>query len=358
MNHRSGVQLRGAAIRNSAEAAGLTASLWRIRTILRTMKSRLRRPGHRTAKAAIAMLAAAGLLLAGCQSHRGLPSATSKAYDQFVSAFYVGLSALQVGNDALADTSLRQATQIAPGEPAAWTDWGILALRQRNFEPAADRFNRALKLVPRNGRIYFLLGLLNSSRGDSQASIEDYRKAVGLDSRDPHVLYALALAIERQGAAGSEERFQQLIEQILAVQPDNLAALVELSRISAKRGDVATLRAAVQRISAQSATWPPDVKQQFAALQAAASGANPSTAALRSVFLRNVLMQVPAFRASLSEIMLPPGDQAQPFTRFLRLASPSSTPAPADTAIQFESQPVPMAGNERNIQHWSWIGSI
>lgn len=297
-------------------------------------------------------------MLTGCHSRDGLPSPSTKGYEQVVSAFYVGLAALQVGNDVLADSSLRQATEIAPGEPAAWADWGILALRQRNFEPAADRFNRALQLVPRSGRIEFLLGLLSSDRGDTQGAIDNFRKAVRLDPKDPRALYALALAVERQEGAGSAEQFQQLIEQILVARPDNLAALVELSRIAAKRGDEATLRSAVQRITANSSSWPADAKQELASLQAAAPGGDLNPAALRSVFLRNVLMQVPAFRASLSEIMLPPGDQAQPFTRFLRLPSPPATPAPADTAIHFDPQPVPGIANDSGHERWSWIGSL
>ena len=48
-----------------------------------------------------------------------------------------GLAALQVGDDVRAESSLAHATQLAPGEPAAWADWGILALRQRNFDLAA-----------------------------------------------------------------------------------------------------------------------------------------------------------------------------------------------------------------------------
>ena len=45
---------------------------------------------------------------------------------------------------------------------------------------------------------------------------------------------------------------QQLLQKILAAQPDNLAALLELSRIAAKRGDAATLKSAVAQISARS----------------------------------------------------------------------------------------------------------
>jgi tetratricopeptide (TPR) repeat protein len=306
------------------------------------------------ARAVATIVAAVVLFLAGCHSRNGLPDPSSKAYADLVSDFYVGLSALQVGNDVLAESSLRQATQLAPGEPASWANWGILALRQRNFDPAAERLNRARDLAPQNAQMYYLLGLLGSARGDSQLAITNLRKAVDLDPRNLRASYALALEIERQGAAGSEDQFQKLIQQILVAQPDNLAALLELSRIAAKRGDAATLHAAIQRIAAQSATWPPDAKQQLAELQTAASNPEPRAAATRSIFLRNVLMQVPAFRASLSDIKPAPDDEAQPFTHFLRLPSPSSTPSPADTGITFTPEPLANAGNTR----WTWIGAV
>ncbi len=339
-----------------ALAAGAPVRHFPIRK--RHLRNRLCTGKFQAAAAIISLPALFCLFLSGCHSHSGLPAPSSPAYSQFVSRFYVGLSALQVGNDVLADSSLQEATQIAPGEPAAWADWGILALRQRNFEPASERFRHALQLMPKSSRLYFLLGLLDSARGDTQHAIDNYRKAVSLDPTDLHAAYALALAIERQGGAGSEDQFQTLIEQILAARPYNLAALLELSRVSAKRGDVATLRSTVQRIAAQSAAWPSDIKQELASLQSAASGSDPKTAAVRSVFLRNVLLQLPAFRADLSELMLPPGDDAQPFTRPLRLPSPTSTPAPADTGITFDPQPVAAIANQRAGDRWSWIGSL
>lgn len=317
------------------------------------MKTRVKKMGRPVA-AVIACLVAAVAMLAGCHSHSGLPDPSSRTYPQEVSAFYVGLSALQVGDDVRAQSSLQKATELAPGEPAGWANWGILALRQRNFEPATERLNRAANLAPKNAQMYYLLGLLGSARGDSQQAVTNFRKAVDLDPRNLRATYALALEIERQGAAGSEEEFQKLIERILSVQPDNLAALLELSRISAKRGDTATLRATVERISAHSAAWPADAKQQLTELQASAGSSEGRSAATRSIFLRNVLMQVPAFRASLSDIKPQPGDEAQPFTHFLRLPSPSSTPAPADTAITFSPEPVAAADNSR----WSWIGAV
>jgi Tfp pilus assembly protein PilF len=303
---------------------------------------------------AASLFTAAVLLLSGCHSRSGIPKPGTPNYAQLVSTFYVGVSALEVGNDALAQTSLQKATEIAPGEPAGWADWGILALRQRNFDPALQRLEKARSLASSNSRIYYLLGLLGTAKGDSQQAIENYRKAVNLDPKDLRASYALALEIERQGAAGSDDEFQTLIKHILADQPRNLAALLELSRIAAKRRDENTLRNAVRRIAAQSNGWPNDVKQELTALETAASSPEPRSAAMRSVFLRNALMQVPEFRADLSVIRPAPGDDAQPFNRFLRLPSPSSTPAPADTGISFTPQNVPAIRGAK----WSWIGSI
>ncbi|HEY1648440.1 MAG TPA: FG-GAP-like repeat-containing protein [Terracidiphilus sp.] len=297
-------------------------------------------------------LAASVLFEAGC--HRGLPAPASQAYRSFVSAFYVGLAALQVGDDVRAESSLGQATQLAPGEPAAWANWGILALRQRTYDLAAQRLDRARKLAPKNDHISYLLGLLESDRGNSQSAIANLRQTITLNPSNLPAAYQLALEIERQGGPDSEAGFQRLIGQILAAQPQNLAALLELSRIAAKRGDTATLRSAVARVAALSASWPNDAQQQLHQLQAASAVTPPTAAAIRSVFLRNVLMQVPRFRADLTVIHPAPGEEATPFLHFLRLPSPVSKPAAPDAALRFENQPLP----NPNAEKWNWIGAV
>jgi Tfp pilus assembly protein PilF len=313
------------------------------------MKSNL---PHLSCRLAVAGFAAALALATGC--HRGLPSPSSAAYHEFISSFYVGLAALEVGDDVRAESSLAHAAQLAPGEPAAWADWGILALRQRNFDLAAERFERARKLAPKDDHIYYLLGILGSNRGDPASAIANLRQAVKLNPANLEAEYQLALEVERQGGQGSEDEFQQIISQILNAQPNNLPALLELSRIAAKRGDAATLRTAVDRIATQSAPWPQDARDQLAQLQTVASSGPAAAAAIRSVFLRNVLMQLPAFRQQLAQIKPAPGDEVQPFTHLLRLESPPGRPAPPDTALHFENQPLANPSNEK----WDWIGAI
>src|SRR5687768_6807427 len=78
--------------------------------------------------------------ITACRPGDRLPAKTSPEYIELVRAFYIGLAALQVGDDVQADSKLAQFTGRAPIEPAGWANWGLLALRQRNFDAAAERF--------------------------------------------------------------------------------------------------------------------------------------------------------------------------------------------------------------------------
>ena len=293
-------------------------------------------------------------VLTGCHSGSKLPEKGSKAYAEVVSTFYVGLAALQVGDDVRAEDKLAQLVKLAQGEPAGWANWGVLALRQRNYDAAAQRLERARHLASQNDQIDYLLGLLESNRGHSAEAIVNLRKAVDINPQNLRAAYLLAEEIERQGGANSDAEFQQAVQRVLAVRPENLAALLELSRIAAKRGDANTLKSAVAQISGRSSPWPAEVQHQLAAVHAAIGGSDLHAAATQTTFLRNVLMRVPEYRRSLTAIKAPPGEEAEPFTHFLRLESPVFKPAPADMAIAFEARPLPNPGNAR----WNWIGAI
>src|SRR5271154_6156922 len=325
-----------------------------MRSCSRAFALRDRRPVSFRRCASWLLLASLAAVLSGCHSKANLPERGSKAYADVVSAFYVGLAALQVGDDVHAEDELSEVTQLVPAEPAGWANWGVLALRQRNYDLAGQRLERACQLAPQNDQIYDLLGVLESDRGHSAAAITDLRKAVELNPKNLRAAYALGEEIERQGDANSEAEFQQVLQRILAAQPDNLAALLELTRVAAKRSDAETLKSAVAQITARSSSWPPEVQQQLAIVKTAAAGEDLRAAATRTTFLRNVLMRVPEYRQSLSVIKAPAGEEAQPLAHFLRMESPVFKTAPADTAITFAGQPIADAGNHR----WNWIGAI
>ena len=279
-----------------------------------------------------------------------LPSKSSSQYNDIVRAFYVGLAALQVGHDVQADAKLAQLTTLAPDEPAGWANWGLLALRQRNFDVAAQRLERARSLAPENDQIQYLIGLLESSRGRSTEAIAALRKAVEINSKNLFATYKLAEEIERQGGENAESEYQQLIQKMLEAQPDNLAVLLELGRVAAKRGDSETLRRVVNKISERAAAWPTEIQQQVTTVQSSSG----SDAATRITFLRNMLVRVPEYRRDLSEIKPPPGEEAIPFTRFLKLETPQFAAAAADTALEFPTKQI----NDFQGGPWSWAGAV
>src|SRR6185503_19664106 len=189
-------------------------------------------------------------------------------------------------------------------------------------------------------QIFYLLGLLESSRGNTAEAITSLRKSVELDSNNLIAVYKLAEEVERQGDDKSAEEFQSLIQKILTAQPDNLAALVEQSRIAAKRGDTATLKSAVAKIVARSSAWPAEVREQVTVLEAASNSGDNTAAATRTSFLRNVLVRVPDYRRDLAAIKPPPGEEATPVRKFLKLEAPEFKTAAPDLSIEFRPEPL------------------
>ena len=292
------------------------------------------------------------VFLVACTRNAGLPKPDSKEYRDLVSAFYVGLAGLQTGEDVRAKDKLTVATQIAPGEPASWANLGLLAVRQQEFDAAFEQVEKARSLAPDNSQIEALLGLIESKRGKLPEAIAHLKKAVELDAKNLKALYTLAQETERQATDTSDAEAQKLLEQILVAQPDNLAVLLDVARLAAKRGDAEALKRAVTKLVEASSLWPDEAKQQLTGLQQTAASANPRAAATQSAFLKNVLARVPAYRQSLNAVKTPAEFVGDPFLKFIKLPSPSSQASPPDEAISFNTEPINTDGKK-----WFW-GSV
>jgi len=261
---------------------------------------------------------------------------------------------LQVGDDVRADKELARVTELVAAEPAGWANWGLLALRQRNFDLASERLDRARVEAPENDQIYYLIGLLEKGRGRSSETITALRKAIELNPKNLVATFTLADEIERQGEQNSTAESQRLVEKILEVEPTNLAALLESGRIAAKQGEKERLQQIVQKISERSSAWPPEVQEQLTALRTAITGSDQQAVTTRIAFLRNVMVRVPDYRRDLSAIKPPPGEEAQPFLHFLKIESATFTPAAADTEISFSPEPIPDTAEGK----WNWVGAF
>jgi cytochrome c-type biogenesis protein CcmH/NrfG len=301
----------------------------------------------------LAVLAAL-LSLPACNRHvSSVPREGSKEYRELCSSFYLGLAALQSGEDVRARSGLQRATEIAPGEPAGWVNLGLLDARQQEFDAAYANFEKARVLAPDNSRIAGFLGLVESRRGKIGESLEHYRKAIQLDATNFRARYALAIETERRQNPGSEAETLKLLDQILKLRPNNEPVLLDTIRLAAKLQDAGRLREAMSALVPAAASWPDPARQQWDRLQQVAKTSDVRGAAIQAQFLRNTLVRTPGYRKSLEEVKLPDTTVGEPFLAFLKLASPTSEPAAPDMQLRFEEGPLqPVRGAA------AWIGSV
>ncbi|MDR3617730.1 MAG: FG-GAP-like repeat-containing protein [Paludisphaera borealis] len=273
----------------------------------------------------------------------GLPAPGSDVYREMVSAFYEGVAALDADAVECAKAALARATDLIPGEPAAWADLALLKLRLGDYDGAAADLERARALAPDSGAIARLLGLLESRRGQFAEAITHLRRAVELDAGDLKSRFALVKEVERQADPDSDAEALRLAVALSELLPDNVVVLLERARLAAKQGESQTLGDTVERLGKLAPSWPSKAQEIYGELEQAAK-TNPRAAATRVVFLRNLLLPTLPFRQALTTVETPVGTVGEPITKFLKLAQPPLVVAAPDEALTFTVEPTGEAG--------------
>ncbi len=293
--------------------------------------------GHATLRFAVRFTSALLLALGVAACERGaLPDASSPIYAETVAAFYRGVAAAQSGESGLAAAAFQRVTELAPGEPAGWADFGLVALQRRELEQAAERLDEARRLAPENGHIRLVSALVERERGRLDSAAAHLRRAVELDPQNLRALYLLAQLLEQEGRPGNEVEAQQLIDQILVVQPWNLVVLLERARLATRRRDMETLEQTLDRIGdrTDSLSLPLTTELTQAVLTAGETGELGRAATLIAI-LGTELQILPAYRDDQDAVLTSPSRTDVLLTRFMRLPIPSAQSAPPDTGLRF-----------------------
>ena len=273
------------------------------------------------------------IFLSACNTP--LPEKSTEDYAQTIRAFYVGLAALQVGDDQRAFTELEKASGLAKGEPAIWNNLGVLQLRQKKFDEAKTSLETAKNLAPENALIYSNIAALETQQGNFEKAVENLNKTIELEPANIQAIYLLAQEKEREK---NDAEALKLYQKILETKPDNLAVQLEIARLSAKLGNKETLAETIDNIGKNSGNWSDEIKEQFNELKNSATGENVNQAATQVAFFRNVLLRDSKFRSSVAEIKPSDTSIGQPLLKPLKLAVPDFSPAEADLEITFTPQ--------------------
>ncbi|MGK7389126.1 MAG: tetratricopeptide repeat protein, partial [Candidatus Cyclobacteriaceae bacterium M2_1C_046] len=274
-------------------------------------------------------------VFSSCKQPVEKPSVDTDAYKQVVSDFYTSLAAIQADQALFAIEKMQLVADTYPEEAAALANLGVFAMRQGDFDKAAQHLKDALELTPKNSEITFLAGIMESRRGNVDQSITYLREAAKLDPSNIKITFALVEELERQDAVANQEEIFSLLNSITERQPENLAILLELVRTSVKWQNRSLLEESLNTLNEMSLEWPAEVQSQFQELKQAILEQESENLTFQLAFLRNSLNQLPQYQEDLDAVQLPPNQVGFLITEFTWLPQSNTAVATKDEQLAF-----------------------
>jgi tetratricopeptide (TPR) repeat protein len=112
---------------------------------------------------------------------------------------------------AEAETNLRKAIELAPGNAFSRLNLGTALYMQGNVDGALDQYREAVRLSPTLARAHFSIGVLMESRGQDAEAIKAFNEAIASDPSYVEPRFSLANALRRGG------RVEESLPQYAAV---------------------------------------------------------------------------------------------------------------------------------------------
>lgn len=269
-----------------------------------------------------------------------LPEPGSPEYKKALVAFFKGTVGLKASYPG-APEFLKTVTQIAPGEPAAWANLAVVAMRINQLPEAAKHLEKALSLAPKDPHVLLLQGILLDRQGKSAEAIATLKRSLDHDPDNLKTRYQLVGMLEQQGAEGKNEVRSQF-EEILKRDPDNLEVLLQFVRFAATARDSALLEQWIPKLDKLSAGWPAQTQPYWKQFKEAVR-TQESQAPLRIAQLRNVLATYPTFQYSRAHVDMNK-QGIPPIEKPIALVVPPPLPAAPDTGLSFAEELLPRTG--------------
>ena len=168
----------------------------------------------------------------------GDPASASRYFEQAAqhdaeSAFRLiqwGNALMEAGQWPLAESKLRRATELAPGDARAWGRLGWVLWQQNQAAEAQAALEKAAALDPEVADLHNNLGLLLWGVGDRPGAEREFRAALRIQPGVAEWRLNLGRALASQGQT-PEARFQ--MEQSLRLKPEYAEARVDYARVLA-----------------------------------------------------------------------------------------------------------------------------
>jgi len=277
-----------------------------------------------------------------------LPGPGNPVYEEYVSAFELGVAAMDVEVVDVAGSNLDHAIQLIPKEPAAWANRALLKVRTARLPEADSDLKEAERLVPDDPDVTKIRAVLEDRRGKYAAAVASMRTATAKDPEDVEAIFFLAELVKREQKPDSDAEYQRLMEQILAVRPDNKHVRNERLRTAIYRADRAAVGDVLTRLRAEAPSWTVPKKENeaeniqslFARFDKAFSGADWDAVVSAASIFANVYQSQPGYTRDSSEVSPHGGYRGNPIRVFRRLAPMRFKPPAPDAELAFTAEPI------------------
>ncbi len=277
----------------------------------------------------------------GCRSSKDLEPGSDE-YTTVASAFYSGVSAMEVGEDLRANAKLTLVTELAPKEPSALANLALMAMRRGELDIAQDNLTDALKLDSTNSEILSLAAAHAGLIGDESSQLNYLRRAVQSDSLNKRVLFALFELLPEDS-----QKKKSILTKLTEFASENTALLVRRIEQSITDGNLDS--GLLDELGSHG--WSEDVKEQIDLLR---ESTRMEDAEIQVAYLKNILLSEPLYRQDLAEVRVSFERVGDPITRFIVLENATSTPAERDDSLQI----IPESPLVSETDPKGWISAV
>jgi len=187
-----------------------------------------------------------------------------------------------------------------------------------------------------------------------------FRKAIEGEPKNLEARYKLSQIVAKQGGDEADAREQELLEEVLAIEPGNLFILLKrLSVAVCGRNDRKAKRETMAQLNKLAPAWSgagaADARKHLIDLAPTVAGPPSPRSYIGVGQLENLLRPEPTYQRSRFAVDAPGAQAGKSFQTFLRLTPVRSTPAPPDRELAFEVKPVAGAAITANVVVPVWL---
>ncbi len=133
-------------------------------------------------------------------------------YESYINA---AVMAHQLGNKEEAYNLSYHAYELAPDSMVVLENFATMCIDFQKYPQAESAYYRIIKRDPTNADVYFQLGKLAMVANDTARALQDYEKALGLDSSNPDGWFNIGLMyFQRKDYCKAADAFGHVVELI------------------------------------------------------------------------------------------------------------------------------------------------